>query len=177
MSVYDPLVCGSIDGTTDSRGHDKAVVVASKRKYKPSKSIEGSAKHTIFVGRLSTTTTETTLSELFSKHGKIVRVRLIRDLVTGASKRYGFVEFKHSSDAKHAYKYGHKIEIDGRCVLVDWEHARMMPGWVPRRLGGGFGGKKESGQLRFGCRDRPFKRPLCMPQNSSQGHREMSYHK
>lgn len=26
--------------------------------------------------------------------------------------------------------------------------------------GGGFGGKKESGQLRFGGRDRPFKRPI-----------------
>lgn len=26
--------------------------------------------------------------------------------------------------------------------------------------GGGFGGKKESGQLRFGGRDRPFFRPM-----------------
>jgi hypothetical protein len=30
-------------------------------------------------------------------------------------------------------------------------------------LGGGFGGKKESGQLRFGGRDRPFKKPLPVP--------------
>lgn len=34
-----------------------------------------------------------------------------------------------------------------------------MKDWIPRRLGGGFGGKKESGQLRFGARDRPFKQP------------------
>ena len=27
-------------------------------------------------------------------------------------------------------------------------------------VGGGFGGRKESGQLRFGGIDRPFKRPL-----------------
>lgn len=27
-------------------------------------------------------------------------------------------------------------------------------------IGGGFGGKKESGQLRFGGRDRPYKRPM-----------------
>ena len=27
-------------------------------------------------------------------------------------------------------------------------------------VGGGFGGKKESGQLRFGGRDRPFKEPM-----------------
>ncbi|KAK8969972.1 hypothetical protein KSP40_PGU003108 [Platanthera guangdongensis] len=35
-----------------------------------------------------------------------------------------------------------------------------MPGWIPRRLGGGLGGKKESGQLRFGGRERPFRAPL-----------------
>jgi U11/U12 small nuclear ribonucleoprotein SNRNP35 len=29
--------------------------------------------------------------------------------------------------------------------------------------GGGFGGKKESGQLRFGGRDRPFRKPLFVP--------------
>ncbi|CAH9101275.1 unnamed protein product [Cuscuta europaea] len=37
---------------------------------------------------------------------------------------------------------------------------RLMPGWIPRRLGGGLGGKKESGQLRFGGRERPFRAPL-----------------
>jgi U11/U12 small nuclear ribonucleoprotein SNRNP35 len=35
-----------------------------------------------------------------------------------------------------------------------------MQGWIPRRLGGGFSGKKESGQLRFGARDRPFRDPM-----------------
>lgn len=39
---------------------------------------------------------------------------------------------------------------------------RLLKGWKPRRLGGGFGGKKESGQLRFGGRDRPFKKPIAL---------------
>lgn len=34
-----------------------------------------------------------------------------------------------------------------------------MKGWKPRRLGGGFGGKRESGQLRFGGAVRPFQPP------------------
>lgn len=34
---------------------------------------------------------------------------------------------------------------------------------TPLLLGGGFGGKKESGQLRFGGRDRPFKKPFAIP--------------
>ncbi|KAL5971189.1 U11/U12 small nuclear ribonucleoprotein 35 kDa protein [Taenia solium] len=35
-----------------------------------------------------------------------------------------------------------------------------LPGWKPRRLGGGLGGMKESGQLRFGGIARPFRRPF-----------------
>jgi len=52
------------------------------------------------------------------------------------------------------------MTIDGRQILVDYERSRVMEGWIPRRMGGGFAGRKESGQLRFGARDRPFKRPL-----------------
>ena len=49
---------------------------------------------------------------------------------------------------------------------VDMEVARTLPGWVPRRLGGGFSGKKESGQLRFGGIDRPFRRPIIVKRES-----------
>ena len=50
--------------------------------------------------------------------------------------------------------------IDGRKILVDIERERVMKSWIPRRLGGGLGGKKESGQLRFGGRARPHRKPL-----------------
>ena len=39
-------------------------------------------------------------------------------------------------------------------------------------LGGGFGGKKESGQLRFGGRDRPFRKPLPVPSMKRKMHEE-----
>ncbi|KAI9233261.1 MAG: hypothetical protein BYD32DRAFT_465521 [Podila humilis] len=45
-------------------------------------------------------------------------------------------------------------------VLVDFERSRVMEGWIPRRLGGGLGGKKESGQLRFGGGLKPFRTPF-----------------
>lgn len=48
--------------------------------------------------------------------------------------------------------------IDGTKILVEHERERIMKGWIPRRLGGGLGGKKESRQLRFGGRDKPFMR-------------------
>ncbi len=76
------------------------------------------------------------------------------------SRRYAFVEFKKERHAIRAYESGHKCVIDDREILVDWEWERRMIGWKPRRLGGGFGGKKESGQLRFGCRERPWRKPI-----------------
>eukprot|EP01106_Pelomyxa_sp_JSP_P009076 TRINITY_DN2486_c0_g2_i1.p1 TRINITY_DN2486_c0_g2~~TRINITY_DN2486_c0_g2_i1.p1 ORF type:complete len:100 (-),score=10.50 TRINITY_DN2486_c0_g2_i1:182-481(-) len=39
--------------------------------------------------------------------------------------------------------------------------------------GGGIGGKKESGQLRFGGRERPFKKPIILPGHVTDDHREI----
>ncbi len=52
------------------------------------------------------------------------------------------------------------MTVDGRVILVEHERASVMKRWKPRRLGGGLGGRKESGQLRFGRRDRPFRMPV-----------------
>ncbi|CAK9168291.1 unnamed protein product, partial [Ilex paraguariensis] len=54
----------------------------------------------------------------------------------------------------------HHTFIEDSEVIVDYNRQQLMPGWIPRRLGGGLGGKKESGQLRFGGRERPFRAPL-----------------
>lgn len=67
-----------------------------------------------------------------------------------------------------------KYLLDDCEIIVDFECERTLKGWKPRRLGGGFGGKKESGQLRFGCKDRPFQRPV----NSRSDLKEVfRYHK
>lgn len=53
-------------------------------------------------------------------------------------------------------------------IIVDFERGRVMRGWKPRRLGGGLGGNIKSGQLRFGCKYKPFKRfgdKRCVIQN------------
>ncbi|EDV27580.1 uncharacterized protein TRIADDRAFT_53423 [Trichoplax adhaerens] len=57
-------------------------------------------------------------------------------------------------------KDANKMMIDSSEIIVEHEYERKLKGWIPRRLGGGIGGKKESGQLRFGGRDRPFRRPM-----------------
>uniref|UniRef100_A0A0E0IMA1 RRM domain-containing protein n=1 Tax=Oryza nivara TaxID=4536 RepID=A0A0E0IMA1_ORYNI len=95
-----------------------------------------------------------------SRYGRVKSMRLVRDIVTGASRGYAFVEYETDREMRRAYEDAHHSIIDGSEVLVDYYRQQLMPGWIPRRSGGGLGGKKESGQLRFGGRERPFRAPL-----------------
>ncbi|XP_023942725.2 U11/U12 small nuclear ribonucleoprotein 35 kDa protein-like [Bicyclus anynana] len=158
-STYDPIKIGSIDGT-DTEAHDRAVLRAVHAEYVPNKLVEGDPRHTIFVARLNPRTTQETIFTEFSKFGKIINCRLVRDIVTGKSKQYAFIEYESSSGVDRALREMHHEYIEGADVIVELEAERRLEGWKPRRLGGGFGGKKESGQLRFGCRDRPFRKPF-----------------
>lgn len=162
--VYRPLQAGSLDGT-GVVPHDRALIRASKAKYTPEKDakIQGNPYKTLFVGRLNKETTEDTLQKYFSKFGRIDHLRLVRDIVTGFSKGYAFITFAHSSDFFYAWKEANQATIDGFKILVDFERERLVKGWVPRRYGGGLGGKKESGQVRFGGRERPFRVPFSQP--------------
>lgn len=148
--VYDPLKAGSID-KTDNEPHDRAICRALNAVYYPNKNLKGKPECTVFVARLNKKTSEKTLKNIFSEYGPIKSCRLVRNIVTGASQRYAFIEFETENDALLCYKRANRKNIDGVEVLVDFECERLLPGWVPRRLGGGFSGKKESGQLRFGC--------------------------
>uniref|UniRef100_A0A672GAE6 U11/U12 small nuclear ribonucleoprotein 35 kDa protein n=1 Tax=Salarias fasciatus TaxID=181472 RepID=A0A672GAE6_SALFA len=157
--VYDPLKAGSIDGT-DVEPHDRAVWRAMGARYKPNKGVVGDPLLTLFVSRLNPQTTEEKLHQVFAKFGDIQRLRLVRDIVTGFSKCYAFVEYKEERSVVRARRDANKLLVDQHEVFVDFEQERTLNGWVPRRLGGGLGGKKESGQLRFGGRDRPFRKPI-----------------
>ncbi|XP_033749500.1 U11/U12 small nuclear ribonucleoprotein 35 kDa protein-like [Pecten maximus] len=157
--TYNPLAAGSID-TTDKDPHDRGIVRAMNAKYRPNKDVVGNPENTVFIARLNPKTTEDTIESKFSKYGDIERLRLVRDLVTGFSRCYAFVEYQNEKSAYRASKEADKIELDGCEIFVDIECERKLKGWIPRRLGGGLGGKKESGQLRFGGKDRPFRRPL-----------------
>lgn len=174
--VYDPLKAGSIDGT-DVEPHDRAVWRAMFARYKPNKGVAGDPLLTLFVSRLNPQTTDDKLYEVFSKYGDINRLRLVRDIVTGFSKGYAFIEYKEERAVVRARREANKVVVDQHELFVDFEQERTLKGWVPRRLGGGQGGKKESGQLRFGGKDRPFRKPInlgmnCMPEWAAGGGRD-----
>jgi len=156
---YDPVRCGSIDGT-DVVPHDRAIVRALSANYRPNKGVIGDPECTLFVGRLNKTTSENAIEARFSAFAPVRRVRLVRDVVTGFSRGYAFVEFYDERTTKDVCRDASGLELDNKQLLVELECERTLPGWVPRRLGGGFSGRKEAGQLRFGGHDRPFRKPI-----------------
>ncbi|KAL9233068.1 hypothetical protein vseg_008108 [Gypsophila vaccaria] len=163
--AYHPIQVGSIDAT-DILPHDnalyRALLCSSAALYDPfgDPKVIGDPFCTLFVGHLSRSTTQDTLQKEMSKYGKLKNLRLVRDIVTGASRGYAFVEFETEREMRHAYEDAHHSYIDDSEIIVDYNRQQLMSGWIPRRLGGGLGGKKESGQLRFGGRERPFRAPL-----------------
>ncbi|XP_051144102.1 U11/U12 small nuclear ribonucleoprotein 35 kDa protein [Andrographis paniculata] len=163
--AYHPIQAGSIDGT-DVLPHDNAVYRAllcyNASLYDPlgDPKVIGDPYCTLFVARLSHQTTEDTLRQAMSQYGRVKDLRLVRHIVTGASRGYAFVEFETEKEMRRAYKDAHHTFINDSEIIVDYNRQQLMPGWIPRRLGGGLGGKKESGQLRFGGRERPFRAPL-----------------
>ncbi|KAA8527332.1 hypothetical protein F0562_034571 [Nyssa sinensis] len=162
---YHPIQAGSIDGT-DILPHDNAVyralLCSSAGLYDPfgDPKVIGDPYLTVFVGRLSHLTTEDTLRKAMSKYGKVKNLRLVRHIVTGASCGYAFVEYETEREMRRAYEDSQHSMIDDSEIIVDYNRQQLMPGWIPRRLGGGLSGKKESGQLRFGGREKPFRAPI-----------------
>ncbi|XP_010912124.1 U11/U12 small nuclear ribonucleoprotein 35 kDa protein isoform X2 [Elaeis guineensis] len=163
--TYHPIQAGSIDGT-DTLPHDRAIyralLCSNAGLYDPfgDPKVIGDPYCTVFVGRLSRQTDEEILRKVMSKYGRVKNLRLVRDIVTGASRGYAFVEYETEREMRRAYEDAHHSIINDSEVIVDYYRQQLMPGWIPRRLGGGLGGRKESGQLRFGGRERPFRAPL-----------------
>lgn len=158
--VYDPIQAGSIDGT-DTVPHDKAVIRACNSTYRPP-TLDTDPKCTLFIARLNKNTRESDIESTFSAYGEIVNVKLVCDIVTGFSKRYAFVTYARERSCIEAIRAMNRSDFQGATILVDFECARVLPGWKPRRLGGGFGGNKNSGQLRFGGRNKPFVKPVVL---------------
>lgn len=108
---------------------------------KKDEKIVGDPFKTLFVGRLAFDVTENDLEEHYIKFGPVKHVRIVRDQKSGKSNGYGFVEFQEEDDFRKAFQMTNGSIIKGRKVVVDVERGRTVSGWLPRRLGGGKGGR------------------------------------
>lgn len=72
----------------------------------------------IFIAKLSSSTTDEDLRNLFSEYGDVSSAKVIFDRVTGNSKRFGFVEMDNDDEANSAIEALNDYELDGSTIVV-----------------------------------------------------------
>jgi RNA recognition motif-containing protein len=98
----------------------------------------------LYVGNLSYEVTDASLQELFVSNGfQVESARVIRDMNSGQSRGFGFVEIGSGEDAARAITQLNGVTLGGRALQVN--EARPQ---APRS--GGFGGGHGRGGNRGG---------------------------
>jgi RNA recognition motif-containing protein len=93
-------------------------------------------KMNIYTGNLAYEVTEDELKKAFEAFGKVETVRVIKDVDTGRSKGFGFVEMPDNAEAQAAIDGLNDKEFKGKAMKVN----TARPKTENRRSGGGFGG-------------------------------------
>ena len=78
----------------------------------------------LFVGGLPYSTTDSELSDAFSKAGAVTSATIISDRMTGRSKGFGFVEMANDDEADAAIEMWNGKDFSGRSLTVN--EARPM---------------------------------------------------
>ena len=95
----------------------------------------------LYVGNLSSNTTEGELEALFAQSGTVESVRVMRDMATGRARGFGFVEMATDQEAQAAIDGLNDQELDGRRIVVN----EARPREEGRGGGGGRGGYPDRG--------------------------------
>lgn len=92
----------------------------------------------IYVGNLTTDTTEEQLRQAFEEYGKVLSVKVIKDRDTFQSRGFGFVEMPNKAQAQEAMSALNGSELDGNHLTVNEARERQ-------ERGGGYsrGGNRE----------------------------------
>jgi RNA recognition motif-containing protein len=96
----------------------------------------------LYVGNLSYTVGEAELKELFGQKGSVDTVTVMRDLDTGRSRGFAFVDMATEEDAQKAIEGLNSFELGGRNLTVN--EARPKPERRGGPRGGGRGGQRQS---------------------------------
>jgi RNA recognition motif-containing protein len=100
---------------------------------------EEEGKMNIYVGNLSYDLTDEELQHAFEEFGKVDSAKVIKDMYSGRSRGFGFVEMPSEDEANSAIEGLNEKELKGRVLKVN--KAR------PRSEGrGGRGGRKGGGR-------------------------------
>lgn len=91
----------------------------------------------IFVGNLSKDVTEDDLQNLFTEYGNVRNVKVIKDLFSGESRGFGFLEMPGLAEAQKAINELNTRELKGKKIAVN----EARPRNERRRQGGGRGNR------------------------------------
>ena len=73
----------------------------------------------IYVGNLSYEVTEDEVRDIFTAHGEVSSVSVIKDKYSGQSKGFGFVEMPNQAEAEEAIKTLNESDLKGRNIKVN----------------------------------------------------------
>lgn len=91
----------------------------------------------IFVGNLSKDVTDNDLLTIFSEHGNVKSVKVIRDMFSGESKGFGFIEMPGQAESLKAIKEVNTFELKGKKLVVN----EARPKTANNRSGGSNGNR------------------------------------
>ncbi|HEX7899280.1 MAG TPA: RNA-binding protein [Planctomycetota bacterium] len=80
----------------------------------------------IYIGNLSDSALEADLRRTFEGFGRVTKVSIIKDVRTGVSRGYGYVEMPDSNEALTAIRGVHRRDVQGSTLAVGparWEPA------------------------------------------------------
>ena len=89
----------------------------------------------LYAGNLSYDMNDDSLRQAFAAHGKVDTAQVVKDMQTGRSKGFGFVEMPNAQEAQAAIAKLNGADVMGRKLNVN--EARPK---TENRGGGGFGG-------------------------------------
>jgi RNA recognition motif-containing protein len=79
----------------------------------------GKPGNNLFIAGFNFITTERDLERKFSRYGRVMDVRIVRDKRSGESRGFGFLTLERDEDADAAIKALDQTEWNGRIVLVE----------------------------------------------------------
>lgn len=93
----------------------------------------------IYVGSLSFEATEEDVKQTFEAFGKVEKVTIIKDKMTGRPRGFAFVEMPDNTEAQAALTGTNGKEVKGRPISVSEARPRPAGGGGGRGFGGGGG--------------------------------------
>ncbi|MGE5439264.1 MAG: RNA recognition motif domain-containing protein [Bacteroidota bacterium] len=108
----------------------------------------------IFVGNLSKDVTDRDLEQAFGAYGHVKSVKIIRDMFSGESKGFGFVEMSDTASAQKAMNELNTTDLKGKKIAVNEARPRTddRRGGGGQRGGGGGNRRNSGGGGGFGNR-------------------------